>query len=286
MTFVGKILVIIIMVFALFFLAITTVVFTTETNWKAAHTKQGDQIKKLQESVNTAKAEAASLGTELEKIKTAHKAELGTWDARKSELETQNKQRQDEITAQRTDLETALQNTKILVTEAEARKAETDLLRNTLDAVQKQANDFKLRQTELNDEILSLKRELDVAKNNNKALRDRVSLLTTVLRTHNLSADTERLARADNPPDVEGQVAKVDDRNTKVQITIGSDDGLVEGNTLFVYRTTQPDPGFIGKIQIDAVDPDQAVAHLIGRTNQGKKIKEGDIVTTKIGPRS
>ena len=34
MTFVGKILVIVIMVFALFFLAVSAVVFTTEKNWK------------------------------------------------------------------------------------------------------------------------------------------------------------------------------------------------------------------------------------------------------------
>ena len=34
MTFVGKILVVVIMVFALFFLAVSTVVFSTAKNWK------------------------------------------------------------------------------------------------------------------------------------------------------------------------------------------------------------------------------------------------------------
>jgi hypothetical protein len=286
MTFVGKILVIIIMVFALFFLAITSVVFTTETNWKAAAAKQGDQIKKLNETVSTSKAESESINAELTKIKAAHKAELGLWEAAKANLETQNKQRQDEITAQRTDLEKALTTTGVLVQEAEARKKEADLLRTHLDAVQKQANEYKLRQTDLNDEIRVLQRDLEVAKNNNKSLRERVALLTTVLRTHNLSADTERITRADNPPDVEGQVEKVDSRNSRVEISIGSDDGLVEGNTLQIYRTSQPDPGYIGKIQIDAVDPDKAVAHVVGKTIQGKKIKEGDIVTTRISPRS
>ena len=36
MTFVGKILVIVIMAFALLFLGISTVVFSTHTNWKTA----------------------------------------------------------------------------------------------------------------------------------------------------------------------------------------------------------------------------------------------------------
>jgi hypothetical protein len=286
MTFVGKILVIIIMVFALFFLAITAVVFTTETNWKAQAAKQGDQIKKLNETVNTTKAETESVTAELAKIKNAHKAELGLWDTAKANLETQNKQRQNEITEQRSALEKAVDNTRILVQEAEARKKEADLLRTTLDGVQKQSNEFKLRQTDLNDEIRVLQRELEVAKNNNKSLRERVALLTTVLRTHNLSADTARIARADNPPDVEGQVERIDVTGNRLEISIGSDDGLVEGNTLVVYRTAQPDPGFIGNIKIDAVDPDKAVAHVIGKTVQGKKIKEGDIVTTKIGSRN
>jgi hypothetical protein len=286
MTFVGKILVIIIMVFALFFLAITTVVFTTETNWKKMATDQGAQIKKLNETISTTKADADSAKVELDKVKLSHKTDLATWDTAKAALEAQNRDRQTEITGQRMNLETSLTKSLAAVREAEARKSETDLLRTQLKDVQQQANEFKLRQTELNDEIRILQRELEVAKNNNKNLREQVARLATVLRTHNLSADTERIARMDNPPDVEGHINRVDGRNSRVQISIGSDDGLVVGNTLDMYRLTQPEPGYIGKIQVDAVDPDSAVGHVIGNTHQGKKIREGDIVTTKIGPRS
>jgi hypothetical protein len=284
MTYVGKILVIIIMVFALFFLAITTVVFTTETNWKAKSAAQGKEIEKLNAAINTAKADVDAHEATVSKLTEANKTDLGLWAAQKANLETQNKQNQDEITEANKKLETALTNTSVLVQEAEARKKETDELRQILKAVQEQANDFKLRQTELNDEIRNLQRDLEVAKNSNKNLRERVALLTTVLRTHNLSADTERIRRVDNPPDVEGQVDRVDERNSRVEISIGSDDGLVVGNTLVVYSMNPP--SFIGKIEIDGVDPDRAVAHVVGRTSQGKKIKEGDIVTTKIGPRS
>jgi hypothetical protein len=285
MTFVGKILVIIIMVFALFFLAITTVVFTTETNWKAKAAGQGDQIKKLNEGVNTAKAEAEARTTELGKLQETQKAQLNAWAAEKANLESQNKARQDEIQEQRTALEVALQKSLVAIREAEANKSETDLLRKQLHEVQQQANEYKLRQTDLNDQIRLLQRDVEVAKNNNKNLREQVAVLSTVLRSHNLSADTARITRADNPPEVDGHVNKVDNNN-RVEISIGSDDGLVEGNTLYVYRTAQPEPGYIGRIQIDAVDPDQAVGHVINRTVQGRKIKEGDIVTTKIGPRS
>jgi hypothetical protein len=286
MTFVGKILVIIIMVFSLFFLAISTVVFSTATSWKKDSEKQKATAKQLQDTLNTTKAEAASFETELANSKSARKVDAGKWEAQKANLDAQSKQLQGELTDQRKSLEVALQNTKIAVEEAEARKKETDELREQNAAVQKQANDYKLRQTELNEQIRVLQREVDIAKKNNSDLRERLAAITTVIRTHNLPVDTERLKRVDNPPLVEGEVSRVDPRNSRVEITIGSDDGLVVGNTLYVYRTKQPDPGYIGRIQLDVVDPDQAVGHVLGRTVQGKKIREGDSVTTKIGPRS
>src|SRR5438270_3970055 len=98
MTFVGKILVIIIMVFALFFLALSTVVFTTATNWKEETKKQKDQVKKLQDQVSTAKAEAASLTKQLADDQGAHKAATDLLKGQIASLEGQNKQRQDEIT--------------------------------------------------------------------------------------------------------------------------------------------------------------------------------------------
>jgi hypothetical protein len=70
-----------------------------------------------------------------------------------------------------------------------------------------------------------------------------------------------------------------------MEITIGSDDGLVVGHELYLFRTS-PRPEYLGKVKIISVDPDQAVAKVIGNTVQGKKIKEGDIVSSTIRPRS
>ena len=55
------------------------------------------------------------------------------------------------------------------------------------------------------------------------------------------------------------------------------------GHELYIFRTT-PRPEYIGKVAIVTVDPDQAVAKVIGNTYQGKKIKEGDIVSSTIKP--
>jgi len=165
------------------------------------------------------------------------------------------------------------------------RKSETDLLREQKLAVEQQANEYKLRQTELNDKIRELSRMLETATNNANDLRDRVARFSTLLRRNGLSDDISQIKGTESPPTVRGQISRVDAQNRAVEISIGSDDGLVPGHELFVYRVS-PRAEFLGKIKIITVDPDQSVARVIGSTVNGKKLKEGDIVSSTIRPTS
>jgi chromosome segregation ATPase len=189
-----------------------------------------------------------------------------------------------EIKESRTELEVAQQNAKMALEEAGARKSETDLLRDKKLEVEKQANEYKLRQTELNDKIRELTRMLETATNNANDLRDRVARFSTLLRRNGLSDDISTLKGIESPPTVQGEISRVDAQNKAVEITLGSDDGLVPGHELFVYRMS-PRPEFLGKIKIINVDPDQSVGKVI-TTIQGKRLKEGDIVSSTIRPTS
>ncbi len=81
-----------------------------------------------------------------------------------------------------------------------------------------------------------------------------------------------------------GEVKRIDPTNRRMEITIGSDDGLVVGPRT-VPVPPEPSPEYLGKVKIQSVDPDQAVVKVIGHTFQGKKIREGDIVSSTIKPR-
>jgi RNA polymerase sigma factor (sigma-70 family) len=94
------------------------------------------------------------------------------------------------------------------------------------------------------------------------------------------------------PPKVEGTIKKVDHLGLggRVEINIGSDDGLIRGHELTIYRVdrrAQPvrfrAMEYIGRIRILFADPDQAVAKVI-ELWEGKKIKEGDCVTGRTPP--
>jgi uncharacterized protein YlxW (UPF0749 family) len=284
MTFVGKILVVVLMVFAILFLAMSTVVFTTSTNWKARTvalreeiTKKDDALRRLQAELQTQKANLGSAQQAFEKDKSDFTKQIKS-------LSDENVRRQEEITKQRTAIETALENVQSTSKEAEARIAEATKLRELLTEVQRQANEFKLQKTDLDQQIVLLKRDLEVASANNSNLRNSVTVLQSNLKKAGLESDPNKLNGLAVPPDVEGQVLKVDAKNTTIEISIGSNDGLVPGHELDVYRVS-PSPEYIGKVRIVETDPNRSTARVIGKTLYGKKIQEGDNVTTKIRPR-
>src|SRR5262249_44860524 len=161
------------------------------------------------------------------------------------------------------------------------RRKETVLLREQKSAVEKQANEYQLRQAELNDKIRELERMLDTATKNNTDLRERVAKYTTALSNAGLSTDIATMRGLEAPPQVTGEITKIDPRNKMFEVSIGSDDGLVPGHGLLLYRT-KPRPEYLGRVQVVRVEPDQAVVRVMGSTVQGKQIKEGDIVSSNI----
>src|SRR5579883_689036 len=285
MTHVGKILVLVIMAFSLLFLGISTVVFSTAKNWKTATEEQKREVEKVKQKLSEAQAKADEAKKQLADTQTAAAEVKKQLDNRIHELENQNKLDTDQITNVHGQLVKAQESAKAALDEVEAKRNETTLLRTQKSAVEKQANEFKLRQAELNDKIRELERMLESASKNNSDLREKVAKFSTLLQRAGLPTDITQIKGVESPPPVTGQVKRVDAANRRLEVTIGSDDGLVVGHTLNLYRTT-PRPEYLGRVQVISVEPDKAVARVVGNTYQGKKIKEGDVVSSTIIPRS
>jgi hypothetical protein len=283
MTFVGKILVIVIMAFSLLFLALSSVVFTTTRNWKVETAKQKEAVDKFKKKVQDAQAVADASKKGLDDAKAAFDLQSKKYDNTLAGLQAESKRDKGELEEVRKQLVAAVQTAKSTLEEVEDKRQQTDQLRTSLSAVEKQANEFRLHQADLNDQIRDLQRSLDTATRNNSDLRERVAKISTLLRSKGYSDDISQIKGLESPPPVVGEVKKIDPTNRRVELTIGSDDGLVVGHELYIYRTT-PRPEYIGKVSIVTVDPDQAVATVVGHTYQGKKIKEGDVVSSTIRP--
>ena len=284
MTFVGKILVIVIMAFALLFLGISTVVFSTAKNWMVATKAEQAKVDDLNKKLNDAKAgvEAAKKG--LEDAKGQFDQEKKSLDNRLATLNDENSRNLAQITAVRGQLGVAEQTAKSTLEEVTAKREQTVQLRTLISGVEKQANEYKLHQAELNDRIRELERQLETAVKNNSDLRERVAKFSTLLQKNGLSTDISQIKGLESPPPVQGEIKRVDPTNREMEITIGSDDGLVVGHELYLYRIS-PRPEYLGKVVVVAVDPDQAVVKIVGKPYMGKKIKEHDIVSSSVKPR-
>jgi hypothetical protein len=285
MTHVGKILVVAIMTFSLIFLGTSTVVFTTSKNWKEETAKKKAEVDKVKKSLTEAQAQVDAAKKELADAQGQAATATKELNDRIVALDDQNKHALEQITDIREKLSTAQESAKSALEEAGAKREETVLLRTQKSAVEKQANEFKLRQADLTDRIRELERILETATRNNTDLRERVAKFTTLLQKNGLSTDISQIKGLESPPPVEGLIKRVDPTNRRVELSIGSNDGLVAGHEFYLFRT-KPRPEYLGKIQIvEPVDPNQAVGRVIGNTYQGKKIKEGDIVSSTINPR-
>src|SRR4051812_29849550 len=110
MTFVGRILVFVIMICALVFLGISTVVFTTATNWKEATAKEQKKVQDLQTKNRDATAAIDAAKKDLAAAKSTHEAAKKELDNRIAALETDTTRLNGELTQSRTALEVAQQN--------------------------------------------------------------------------------------------------------------------------------------------------------------------------------
>ncbi len=284
MTFVGKILVITIMAFALIFLALSTVVFSTSKNWMVATKAERTKVDDLKKKLGDAKAASEASKKSFEDLKAQCDQEKKALDNSLASQVDENKRNLAQIQTARGQLAVAQQTAKSALEEADAKRNETMQLRTALTAIEKQANELKLEQAEKNDNIRDLTRQLETATKNNSTLRDTVAKYVQVLTKNGLSTDITQIKGLASPPPVTGEVKRIDPTNRYMEMTIGADDGLVVGHELYLYRT-KPIPEYLGKVKIISVDPDQAVAKVIGKTYMGKKIKEGDSVSSTINPR-
>src|SRR5262245_28740119 len=98
MTFVGKILVIVIMFFSLLFLGFTTVAFTTATNWMVATKAEQAKVDDLTKKLKDAKAASDAAQKGLEDSKGQFDQEKKNLDNRLATLQDDNTRNLAEIT--------------------------------------------------------------------------------------------------------------------------------------------------------------------------------------------
>jgi hypothetical protein len=292
MNIVGKTLVIVNMVFALLVAGFLVIDFATRVNYKTysdklkaeldvsrANTQTAQETnRKLLDDKKDTEGKLSALEKKFEQYKLEITAKL---DQAKEQAKTESlKTQMDQFKSQRILDENGRLQTEVKELTGIVKKRE-----ESIRTLQDDANKYR-------QEALANEQKAKAASERSLSLLDEVRRLQLAIAkleskgTGTTSTASMRSPDYRNPPAayVKGTVKEVSGTDpTVAQISIGSDEGLRDGNTLTVYRLN-PQPEYIGTMVLRDVDHHSAVGKLLPSTTGAQKrgLKVGDEVASRI----
>jgi hypothetical protein len=279
MNWLGKVFVVLILVMSLVFMGLAMAVYATHKNWK-------DII----DGPNGLATQLQTANQENERLKAQHNRRVEELDAEVAAAEQQVRKleaervgliaRNAEFQAERDQL---VQERREATAAVAATQANNDKLASDSATMRQQIRDEQQARDVAFKATLAATEELHQIRNEYEAALERAQQLTTK------NAGMAHMMRAgglDPEADPNGVVPTVDGIVTEirrvaggqlVELSIGSDEGLREGNTVEVFRGSR----YLGRLEILQTSPDKSVARVDRRYQQGA-IQEGDRVATRL----
>ena len=282
MNLVGKIFIVLIFVMSAVFMAFSVAVYASHTNWR--------NVVKAEETGLEAQLSGQKLkGEQLQSQLTKMEEQLAFEQKTRREALAKQATAEEEFERERDQQEAALARLNQDLREAVATMAATQ---ETLKSLRSEVDGLRtnIRQTEKDrddafGEMVQKTDELHDAANELKTLQDRSNRLAAdyadavaVLRKHDLKPNPELYTT--EAPDVEGQVLAVTAKGS-IEVNIGSDDGLLEGHELQIYRIADTVSMYLGKVQVTQTATDKAVCKILPEFRKGT-IQRGDRVDSKL----
>jgi len=276
MNLLGKIFVVLITVLSLVFMTLALAVYATHKNWQEEATRLNTQLSNANAQLQLKVEEFNRLESQARAEKESATQQLAKLDTERENLVQRNSVIQaelDQLRSERRDATAAVaatqDNNRRLAEEVTGLRQDI----RTNEQARDQAFATTLKATE---ELHQTKGVLDNTVERNRQLTEQVSGMTSVMDAKGIDPNTPPDAVT---PTVDGLVSRVKQvaGAQLVEVTIGADDGLKQGNTVEVYRGDR----YLGRLSILKTSPDRAVGRVDRRFQQGA-IQEGDRVATRL----
>jgi len=278
MTVLGKVLVIVNLVFSLVTAALIIAAYSARTNWHAAYEKMNREFTVAQANARTYDERLQDAQRALGQAEKARQEALAQAAESTRKIQADLALVQQQLAQQQRNAAEADRNQRIAQAEAsnlhdEVKKVQ-GLLKERESALVKALAEAKVQRDDKVQNEINWKTEQE----RNVALVDQVTKLSQEIERLKLGSTP---GQALNPPqdNVEGTVRTVG-ADGYITLSIGSDAGLKAGNTLEVFRL-QPEPKYLGMIRVINVAPHEAVARPMSGL-RANAIQSGDKVAAHV----
>jgi hypothetical protein len=284
MNLVGKIFIVLILIASTVFMTMGIMVYSTQHNWYEAIMSKGGgglpegyqmQLQNYRVDAQKLKDEIQKYDTAFQQEKQAHIEVLAKAETQRDAYAKTNADLTTRLADQEKRLEAAAQALKVTEDNLAAiRKEDTDLREDN--RLANKATDEQLKKAQaMEDKLHIATRQLtELTDRNNQLALDvaKARLLLSKLVPGATLEDSPTLL----PPTVRGEVLAVD-KDNHVEISLGTDDGLREGNMLEIYRGDK----YLGRMQVLEAKPHRAVGKILKELQQDV-IRDGDQVATRL----
>jgi hypothetical protein len=288
MTFVGKMLIVLQLILSLLFMAFAGAVRTVEKNWKQVTSDTRDNLK-VEKDFHQSTQNSYN---EFKNATTARLADLDTRSKKRLADFNREKNRADNLQQQLNSLKTS-HDTQRTVAQLEGDEAKF----RRIEAVEQRQVNMGLHTNlvesvrtnrGLEDIIFDLRLQLGQREVRHLVMLDELKTARIEARRKGGGLGALPSEDIEPPPPIDGQVVSsrygIGNRILYVEVSIGGDDGIKEGQQLTVYR---PGDGnavrtkYLGQIRIIQVFADKAVGTVQEKAKNGV-IAKGDNVTSKL----
>lgn len=279
---VGKMLIVMQLVFSILFMCFAGAVYTFQAQWRNKATsleqKLGVATAQVDDAIEARNREVEAMKAQLDELKNLS-------DNLKAQ-ERANADKVDQATkllaAAQLERDKAVSDAEVSTSEAAARVVEAVVLNREVQSLRNRLLEGQAAAQLVEDKVLSLSGKLAEAEEKEEQQLAENSRLKDLLRFNGVDPRTQMLADVPAEKDkVDGFVEKTRKAKAQnqeyVQITIGSDDRVQKNMKLILSRGSK----YLGEARVISVYPDYAVCVVVEETRQGI-IQEGDNVTTKL----
>ena len=277
MTFVGKILVVLILLMSVAFMGFTLAVYSTHRNWrdlvKNPTTGLETKLQNKQSELTQLESERQQVLDQLAQEKAARTEAIAALEVRRLELREQLASRESDLEKLEIRSRDAIKSLETAQGEMKRLKDEVVLLRDEITSTRRDRNSQVAAVRELTDKLNQGEGQLSRLRERNEQLVSELSRASLVIEGNGLSVNdpVDKI-----PPKLDGVITAV--RRNTIEVSLGSDEGIRRGHIVDVFSNQG---GYLGRAQVIETSTDRSVARIVPEFRQGV-MRKGDRVATRL----